>query len=100
MTTPSTPAEARSTLQAMLPELRRRWPISYLGVFGSWSRDEQRADSDLDLLVDFDGPIDLYGYVELQDEIGQRLGLPVDLVHRPGRKRFIGRQVLAEVHAL
>lgn len=95
-----TAEEVKAELRAMLPELRRRWPISYLGLFGSWGRDEQRSDSDLDLLVDFDGPVDLYAYVELQEEIGRRLALPVDLVHRPGLKPFIGRRVLSEVQAL
>ena len=92
--------EVKAELRAMLPELRRRWPISYLGLFGSWARGEQRPDSDLDLLVDFDGPIDLYAYVELQEEFGRRLALPVDLGHRPGLKPFIGRRVLGEVQTL
>lgn len=89
--------EIRSALQAMLPELRQRYPISYLGVFGSWARREQREGSDLDLLVDFDGPVDLFAYARLQEEIAARLGVPVDLVHRPGLKPAIGRNVLREV---
>lgn len=92
--------ELKAELRAMLPELRRRWPISYLGVFGSWVRGEQRDDSDVDLLVDFDGPIDLYGFVDLEDEIADRLHERIDLVHRPGLKPFIGRYVRAEVQAL
>ena len=35
--------ELRSALRAMLPDLKSRWPLSYLGVFGSWVRREQRA---------------------------------------------------------
>ena len=81
----------------MLPALRRRYPIAYLGLFGSWVRGEQTADSDLDLLVDFDGPIDLFAYARLQEEIAQRLGLRVDLVHRPGLKPAIGENILREV---
>ena len=34
-------------------------------MFGSWVRGEQREGSDLDLLVDFDGPIDLFAYAGL-----------------------------------
>lgn len=81
----------------MLPQLRARYPISYLGVFGSWVRGEQSEGSDLDLLVDFDGPIDLFAYAGLQQTIADRLGVPVDLVHRPGLKPAIGRNVLREV---
>ena len=89
--------ELRRDLRAMLPELRQRYPISYLGVFGSWVRGEQREGSDLDLLVDFDGPIDLFAYAGLQETIACRLGVPVDLVHRPGLKPAIGCHVLREV---
>ena len=38
-------------LRAALPELRQRYPVASLVVFGSWARGEQRADSDLDLAV-------------------------------------------------
>jgi uncharacterized protein len=89
--------EIREKLRGMLPELRQRYPIAYLGVFGSWVRGEQQAASDLDLLVDFDGPIDLFAFERLQDEIAQRLGMRVDLVHRPGLKPAIGEHVLREV---
>lgn len=89
--------DIRRELRAALPELRRRYPIAYLGIFGSWVRGEQTAGSDLDLLVDFDGPIDLFAYVRLQEELGQRLGLRVDLVHRPGLKPAIGENVRREV---
>jgi Nucleotidyltransferase domain len=46
--------EIKAEFRAMLPELRARYGVSYLGVFGSWTRGEQTPDSDLDLLVDFD----------------------------------------------
>jgi predicted nucleotidyltransferase len=44
----------RSELRAMLPDLRPRWPITRLGVFGSYARGGQHEDGDLDLLVDLD----------------------------------------------
>ena len=96
-TAPRSLAEIRRELRAILPELRQRYPVASLGVFGSWARGEQKAGSDLDLLVDFDGPIDLFAYARLQEEIAQRLGLRVDLVHRPGLKPAIGQNVLREV---
>jgi len=94
---PTTLEEIRRELRVTLPGLQGRYPISYLGVFGSWVRGEQRPGSDLDLLVDVDGPIDLFAYVRWQEEIARRLGVPVDLVHRPGLKPAIGRNVLREV---
>ena len=65
-------------------------------MFGSWARQEQGKDSDLDLLVDFDRPVGLE-IVALKDEIEHRLGLPVDLVMRGSLRRRIGRHILDEV---
>lgn len=96
MTRPHDLAEMKGALRAMLPELKERWPLSYLGVFGSWARREQSGDSDLDLLVDFDRPVGLE-LVALKDELERRLGLPVDLVMRGSLRRRIGRRILDEV---
>ena len=89
--------EIRAELRAMLPELRRRYPVAGLGVFGSYARGEQSDASDLDLLVDFDGPIGLFAFVALEEEIARRLGLPVDLVSRPALRPIIGAAILREL---
>lgn len=86
----------RAQLREMLPELRRRYPIASLGLFGSWVRGEQREGSDVDILVEFDGPIG-WRIVTLEDELSQRLGTKVDLVPRRGLKPRIGQRILAEV---
>ena len=41
-------------LRRHLPELREKYSVSYLGIFGSYIRGEQTKDSDLDVLVQFD----------------------------------------------
>lgn len=40
-------------LQAILPELRARYGIASLALFGSAARDQGRRDSDVDVLVSF-----------------------------------------------
>ena len=42
---------AQKILRANLPELRERYAVKSLGVFGSYVRGEQKKNSDLDLLV-------------------------------------------------
>jgi uncharacterized protein len=83
-------------LRTALPELRRRYPIASLGVFGSWARGEQREGSDLDVLVEFDGPIGRQ-IVTLEDELSERLGVKVDLVPRRGLRPRIGERILEEL---
>jgi len=45
------------TLQSLKPVLQQEYGLSELALFGSYSRDEQTAESDIDILVDFDRPI-------------------------------------------
>ena len=90
-------ASVRADLRAMLPELRLRYPLASISVFGSFARGQQSASSDLDLLVEFDGPIGLFAFVELEDEISRRLGLPVEIVTRAALKPLIRQAILDEL---
>jgi uncharacterized protein len=88
----------RERLRAMLPELRERFGVAALGLFGSRVRGDHRPDSDLDVLVAFEpGRTPGLRYFDLADEIGRRLGLTVDLVPwdalRPAVEREVNREV-------
>ncbi len=67
-------------LLSLLPYLRERYGVKELGVFGSYLRGEQRQDSDLDLLVDFEKDISLWNVMELEEFLSERLGVKVDLI--------------------
>lgn len=84
-------------LRAFLPDLAQRYQITALGVFGSYVRNEQGPESDLDVLVTFGEVPSLLTYVGIQQELSDRLGVPVDLVHRPELRPAIGQAVLDEV---
>ena len=62
------------------PELVRRFGITDLALFGSTVRDEARPDSDIDVLVSFDGPATSKRYFGVQFYLEDLLGKPVDLV--------------------
>lgn len=53
--------------------------VSYLAIFGSVARDEAGPDSDVDILVEFGVPADLFDLVRLQQYLERLLGRPVDL---------------------
>ena len=61
------------------PELREKYHIKQLAVFGSFARGEETLASDLDILVDFVTPIGL-DFVTLAEELESLLGVKVDLV--------------------
>jgi predicted nucleotidyltransferase len=84
-------------LRRLQPELRTRYPIREMGVFGSWVRGEQTDDSDLDVLVDLDDGITLIDFVGLQLALADALGMRVDLVMKEGLKPRIGERILSEV---
>lgn len=51
-----------------------------VGVFGSQARSEATKDSDLDLLIDVEKPLNLFDIIELEEELSMLLGIDVDLV--------------------
>ena len=61
------------------PELHRQFKVSKMALFGSYARGDQRADSDVDILVEVDPSIGL-DFVTLAERIEQILGVSVDLV--------------------
>jgi predicted nucleotidyltransferase len=67
-------------LRQRLPELTERYRVKSLGVFGSYLRQEQRPDSDLDLLVTFDEPPSLLTFIYCSCTPGAPL-LPVADFH-------------------
>ena len=68
-------------------------------MFGSYVRDEQRADSDLDVLIELERPpkISLIGLVELEQYLSDLLGVKVDIAIRTNLKKRIGKRILNEV---
>jgi uncharacterized protein len=86
------------TLREILPELRDRYGVVSLGVFGSYVRGEQTPDSDLDLLVEFDQrPLTLLQFIALEYDLSDRLHIKVDLVEKSVLKPIIGKRILQEV---
>jgi uncharacterized protein len=88
--------EIIGALRRMQPELRRRYPIREMGVFGSYARGEQTEESDLDVFVSLGEGIGLVGLAGLQQDLTDALGVKVDLVMKGSLKRRIGQRILFE----
>jgi predicted nucleotidyltransferase len=63
-----------------------RFHVKSLALFGSVARDEARPESDVDVLVEFDGPGTFDRYMDLKDFLEAILGRPVDVVTKRGVK--------------
>ena len=67
-------------------EIKKRFQVKEIGLFGSYVRNEQTKHSDLDVLVDFTKPIG-WDVVELHEYLQELLGVKIDLVLKQGIKR-------------
>ncbi len=68
------------TLRAAKPVLAARYGVTRLALFGSTARDQARPDSDVDIVVGFDGPATSARYFGVQFYLEDELGCAVDLV--------------------
>jgi predicted nucleotidyltransferase len=75
----------KKVLSEIKPELERRFHVSAIGVFGSYARGDQKPDSDIDIIVDFNRSVGVE-FIDLADYIEGKLQSPVDLVSRKGIK--------------
>jgi len=72
--------EALEILSRIKPELVKRFGVTRLALFGSTATDKARPDSDVDIVVAFDGPATSKRYFGVQFLLEDELGHPVDLV--------------------
>jgi len=72
--------EIRTILRAHADELRERYGIYDLAIFGSVARGEAGEDSDIDVLAKIEKPISLLDAVDAEYRLSDLLGAKVDLV--------------------
>ncbi len=77
--------------------LAQDYDVVRIGIFGSWARNEATQDSDIDILVVFGKTPGFFKFLELEEQLAQWLGRPVDLVTPGALKPRIGRRILREV---
>ncbi|MFA5296464.1 MAG: nucleotidyltransferase family protein [Methanoregulaceae archaeon] len=90
-------SEILKQLRSIRQELRKRYHVKRIGIFGSYSREEQNDQSDLDLIVEFHQPIGMMAFVHLKDFISENLNLRIDLVTPDGLHPLIRDRALYEV---
>ncbi len=81
-----TTEKAMRLLKEHQPEMHSRFGVRKLALFGSVARDEAKPDSDVDVLVEFEGPPTFDGYMGTRFYLEDLLGERVDLV-TPGGVR-------------
>jgi predicted nucleotidyltransferase len=75
----------KKTLLDHKKRLSSKYGLSNIAIFGSYARNQQTENSDLDILVEFNRPIGSE-FIDLADELEHILKVKVDLVSKKGLK--------------
>jgi predicted nucleotidyltransferase len=75
-----------SLLNQHREDIQQRFAVKHLALFGSAARDEMHEGSDVDVLVEFEGPATFDGYMGLKSFLEGLLKVKVDLVTNKGLK--------------
>lgn len=87
-------------LRKLLPVMSRRYGLRRLGVFGPYARGDARPGSPLDLLAEFRKTPTLLKFIELEQWLGDRLGVKVDLTVKGAFPPVVGRRILKDVKSI
>lgn len=90
--------EAIKILVAHKSQLKQQFGVTDLALFGSTSRDTAGPQSDIDILVSFDGPATSARYFGLQFYLEDLFGIPVDLITdkalRPELRPYVEQEAI------
>jgi uncharacterized protein len=89
-------AEALRILREHSDVLRRDHHVGTISIFGSVARDEAHANSDVDVLVEFDRPVGLFDFIGLQMHLTEILGCKVDLATPDALHHRMREKILSE----
>ena len=84
-------------LKKELPRLRNEYGVKTIGLFGSYSREEQSVGSDVDILVQFERPVGFFKFIALEEYLKERIGENVEIVTEDALKPYIKPRVMKDV---
>jgi hypothetical protein len=87
--------EIKEILTKHKKELKEKYGVKEIGIFGSYLRNEAREGSDI--LVEFEKPIGFFKFLELEEYLSNLIGIKVDLVSKKALKPHIGKRRMEEV---
>lgn len=81
-------------------EICKETGITYLALFGSQSRGDQRTDSDVDLLVEFKEPPGLISFIRTKQKFEKVFNRKVDLVTKNGVSKYLKQYILEDLQVI
>nr|WP_081826551.1 nucleotidyltransferase family protein [Persephonella sp. KM09-Lau-8] len=89
--------EIKQTLKEKFPEIKEKYGVKNLYIFGSYVRGEQTPESDIDILVEFEkGKKTFRNYMRLKFHLEELYGLKVDLVIKEAVRKELKKYIYTE----
>ena len=91
--------EIKNKIEELKPILKEKFEVKNIGIFGSYIKEEEKKESDLDILVEFkkSANLSLLDFIKFENYLSEILRIKVDLVEKSVLKPRIGRHILEEV---
>ena len=83
---------SREEVQNIIVSYLRNYDPEFVGIFGSFAREQSDVSSDIDILVSFKQSPSLLQLIHMENELSDKLGIKVDLVTRGSLKNEIIRE--------
>lgn len=74
-----------------------RYKPNRIGIFGSYARNENNSNSDIDILIDFQDKISLFDLGGIKYELSEILNRPVDIVTENGLNKRLRNSVMKDL---
>ncbi len=92
-----TKAEVLEILEKDLPYLKKVFHVEKVGLFGSYARQEQTEESDLDLMVEFEKIPDFLELFDLEEHLSDLVGFKVEIVTPAGLKNRVKQNIMEDM---
>ena len=89
--------EIISKLKAEKANLYNKFKIKSIGVFGSYIRNEETSESDIDILVEFTETPGMKEFFQAEDYLEKLLNRKIDMVREKAIRKELKEDILSEV---
>jgi hypothetical protein len=90
----------KSEIYNKIVEFLKARGATKVAVFGSYVRNEETPESDIDVMIDFKRPIGLFEFVKIERELEELIGVKIDLVMDGGISPLVEKYVMKDLMVL
>ena len=91
---------SREEIETALVSILGKYGVRKIGLFGSYARGEERTDSDLDVLVEFEKRKSLLTLVRIERELSEHIGVNVDLLTEQAISPYLVERIKADLKVI